>query len=56
MALMRIKSGEFKVIRYRVNVITVLRGAQTEVFSFCQKLFVVKSESDGLLDVTFISL
>jgi len=41
MALLRIKSGEFKVIRYRGNVITILRGVQTEVCSFCQKLFVV---------------
>jgi len=32
MALMRIKSSEFKVIRYRVNVITMLHGVQTEVF------------------------
>jgi len=56
MALLCIKSGEFKVIRYRVNVITVSHGVQTEVCSFCQKLFVVKGEADGLLDIKFISL
>jgi len=56
MALLRIKSGEFRVTRYRANVITVLHGVQTEVCLFCQKLFVVKSEADGLLDIKFVSL
>ena len=54
MALLRVKSGEFKAIRYRVNLITILHGIQTEVCSFCQKLFFVKSESDCLLEIKFI--
>jgi hypothetical protein len=56
MALLRIKSGEFKVIRYRANVITFLHGVQTEICLFCRKLFVVKSEANGLLDIKFVSL
>jgi hypothetical protein len=53
MIILRIKSGEFNVIQYRANVrvIADLHGVQTEVCSFCHKLFVVTSETDFLLDI-----